>query len=48
MEYKRSVKYERPYGMIMGPNPLKLAEELLENRGWVRIWSYVTWVRVRD
>ena len=33
MEYKRSVKYERLYGMIMGPNPLKLAEELLENRG---------------
>ena len=33
MEYKRSVKYERLYGMIMGPNPLKLAEELFENRG---------------
>ena len=32
MEYKRSAKYERLHNMIMGPNPLKLAEELLEGR----------------
>lgn len=33
MIYKRSKKYERLHHMIMGPNPLKLAEELLEGRG---------------
>ena len=33
MEYKRSNAYERLHNMIMGPNPLKLAEELLEGRG---------------
>ena len=32
MEYKRSNAYERLHNMIMGPNPLKLAEELLEGR----------------
>ena len=32
MEYKRSDKYKRLHNMIMGPNPLKLAEELLEGR----------------
>lgn len=33
MEYIRSRKYEMPYYMnrIMGPNPVKLCEELLEN-----------------
>ena len=32
MRYDRSDKYQRLHEMIMGPNPLKLAEELLENR----------------
>ncbi|MGN1190607.1 MAG: class I SAM-dependent methyltransferase [Candidatus Ornithospirochaeta sp.] len=34
MKYNRSEKYQRLHEMIMGPNPLKLAEELLENRGF--------------
>ena len=33
MEYKRSEKYRNLYSMMMGPNPFKLAEELLEGRG---------------
>lgn len=33
MKYERSGKYQRLHNMIMGPNPLKLAEELLDNRG---------------
>ena len=33
MEYPRSCRYERLHTMIMGPNPLKLTEELLEGRG---------------
>ena len=33
MEYPRAEKYERLHTMIMGPNPLKLTEEILEGRG---------------
>lgn len=33
MEYPRAEKYERLHTMIMGPNPLKLTEELLEGIG---------------
>ena len=33
MKYERSEKYKRLFPMMMGPNPLKLAEELLEGRG---------------
>ena len=40
MTYKRSEKYERLHNMIMGPNPLKLAEELLEGRDLKKMmWS---------